>query len=116
MLDPLVTSRPRHVRRRQRRPEKAPSKSFSRVKGIDAATLASSLQLQEQRREVICSFLALAMKLGFVALSAGSLVKVCIAYHQRLDRHGELASILNVESAKLINLQKALLDRSRHFV
>ncbi len=46
------------------------------------------------------------MKLGFVALSAGSLVKVCIAYHQRLDRHGELASILHGESAKLINLQK----------
>ncbi len=73
---------------------------------MDAATLASSLQLQEQRRELVCSFLALAMKLGLLALGVVSLVKLCLAYQQRLDRHGELSAVLGVESVKLNNLQK----------
>ena len=73
---------------------------------IDAATLASNLQLQEERRELVCSLLALATKLGLLALGVASLVKLCLAYQQRLDRHGELSAVLAVESTKLNNLQK----------
>ncbi len=50
--------------------------------------------------------MALSMKLGLLALVSVSLVKICLAYHQRLDRHGELASILSVESERLKGFQK----------
>ena len=73
---------------------------------LDAATLASKLQLKEQRRELFYSLVALSMKLGLLALVSVSLVKICIAYHQRLDRHGELAAILSVESERLKGFQK----------
>ncbi len=67
--------------------------------------MASKLQLQEQRRELLCSFLALAMKLCLLGLGLVSLVRLCIAYQQRLDRHGELSAVLDVEAEKLKNLQ-----------
>ncbi len=73
---------------------------------MDAATLASTLQLQTDRREYIYGFLLLAMKFGLLALGTASLIKLCFSYHQRLSRHAELAAILNVESAKLVDLQK----------
>ena len=72
----------------------------------DAATLASKLQLQEQRRELVCSFLALVMKLGLLSLGFVSLVKLCFAYQQRLDRYVEISAVLEVESEKLNGLQK----------
>ena len=73
---------------------------------MDTATLASKLQLQEQRREMLCSFLALAMKMGLLSLGLVSLVRLCFAYQQRLERHGEVSAVLNVESVKLKGLQK----------
>ncbi len=73
---------------------------------MDAATVASNLQLQEQRREINFSLLALTMKLGLVSLAVVSLVKLSIAYQERLDRHGELSAVLNLESAKLRTLQQ----------
>ena len=73
---------------------------------IDAATLASKLQLQEQRREMVCSLLALAMKLGLFSLCLVSLIRLCFAYQQRLDRHSEVSAVLNIESVKLKGLQK----------
>ena len=102
---PLVQSRSRNsIRPRARRQKQRPATPlFERV---DAATLASQLQLQEQRRDVIYSFLALAMKLGLLVIGCASLLKLGLAYYQRVDRHGELYSVLDVESAKLISLQK----------
>ncbi|HGY5550010.1 MAG TPA: hypothetical protein ACN46X_10000 [Prochlorococcus sp.] len=73
---------------------------------MDAATVASTLQLQEQRREINFSLLALTMKLGLVSLAVVSLVKLSIAYQERLDRHSELSAVLNLESAKLRTLQQ----------
>ena len=73
---------------------------------IDAATLAAELQLQAERREKLCSLLALGMKLGLVMLGAVSLVKVSLAYQERLDRHAELAAVVDVESGKLYHLQQ----------
>ena len=73
---------------------------------IDAATLASMLQLQEQRRELIYSVFALVMKIGLLSLGALSLLKLAFAYQQRVERHGELSAVLEVESAKLNTLQK----------
>ena len=46
------------------------------------------------------------MKVGLLALFSVSLVKLCFVYHQRLDRHGELSTILSVESKRLGDFQK----------
>ena len=46
------------------------------------------------------------MKLGLLSLGVVSLVKLSFAYHQRLERHGELASVLETESLKLSSLNK----------
>ncbi|WP_231901253.1 hypothetical protein [Prochlorococcus sp. MIT 1303] len=73
---------------------------------MDAFTMASTLQLQEQRREINFSLLALTMKLGLVSLCVVTLVKLSIAYQERLDRHGELVAVLNLESAQLNTLQQ----------
>jgi len=68
--------------------------------------LASKLQLQEERRELAYSSLALAMKLGLFSLGAVSLIKLSIAYHHRLDRFGELVAVMNVETSRLNNIQR----------
>ncbi len=73
---------------------------------MNAATLAAELQLQTERREKLCSLLALAVKFGLVALGAVSLVKLSLAYQERLDRHGELAAVVDVEASKLHHLQQ----------
>lgn len=83
-----------------------PRTSPSELGKLDAATLASQLQLQTERREKLCSALALGVKFGLVVLGAVSLVKLSFAYQERLDRHGELAAVVDVESGKLRDLQQ----------
>ena len=97
------------VRRRSRqRPvqERSAQPPATATSQVDAATLAAELQLQVERREILCSALALAVKLGLVALGGVSLVKLSFAYQERLDRHGELAAVVEVESSKLNQLQQ----------
>jgi hypothetical protein len=53
-----------------------------------------------------CSVLALAVKVGLVILGGVSLIRLSGAYQERLDRHGELAAVVAVETAKLEGLQK----------
>ena len=72
---------------------------------MDAASLAAAIQRQADRRELQCSLLALAAKLGLVLLGVVSLLRLSGAYQQRLDRHEELAAVVDVESAKLQSLQ-----------
>ena len=71
-----------------------------------AAYLASELQLETERRELLCSALALTVKFGLVGLGVVSLVKLSMAYQQRLDRHSELAAVVDVETGKLRHLQQ----------
>ena len=80
--------------------------AFSKGQKLDAATLASILQLQEQRRDLVYSLIAFAMKLGLLTLGMASLIKLGLASHQRVNRHSELSSVLDVESVRLISLQK----------
>ncbi len=100
----LVETRPK-TRRRARARKKDVRPLETQNQRVDAATLASVLQLQEQRREMVYSFIALSMKLGLLLLGAGSLVKLAISSHHRLIRHAELSSVLDVETARLIRLQ-----------
>ena len=73
---------------------------------VNAASLASTLQLQEQQRDFIYSVIALGMKLGLLLISAVSVFKLGIASHQRVERHSEISAVLAVESARLASLQE----------
>ena len=72
----------------------------------DAATIAAEIQRQTDRREVQCSLLALTVKAGLIILGAVSLIRLSGAYQERLARHGELAAVVEIESAKLNTLQQ----------
>ena len=72
----------------------------------DAATLAALLQRQNDRRELFCSSLALSVKLGLMLLGVVSLIRLSMAYQERLERHGEMAAVVDVETSKLESLQR----------
>ena len=55
---------------------------------------------------MLCSGLALAVKIGLISLGGVSLVRLSMAYQERLDRHGELAAVVDVEPNKLHGLQQ----------
>ncbi len=103
---PQTLVKPISRSQRNPRPRKRQSKpSTFKKQRLDAATIASKLQLQEQHRDLIYSLIALVMKLGLIAIGGVSLIKLGLASHQRVERHAELTSLLNVESAKLRRLQ-----------
>jgi hypothetical protein len=43
----------------------------------------------------------LTVKLGLVAMAGVSLVRLAVAYQERMDRQGELAAVLQLEESKL---------------
>lgn len=73
---------------------------------VDAVTRAALIQSQGDRRDMLCSGLALAVKIGLISLGGVSLVRLSMAYQERLDRHGELAAVVDVETNKLRGLQQ----------
>jgi hypothetical protein len=73
---------------------------------MTAAERAAALQRQQDQRELICSAIGLTVKLGLVAVSCVSLVQLAGAYRARLDRHGELEAILNVQANRLRRAQE----------
>lgn len=75
-------------------------------KPMDAASLAALLQHQNDRRELVCSSLALIVKLGLILLGGVSVVRLSMAYQERLERHGEMAAVVDVEATKLQVLQR----------
>ena len=105
MFSSLVETRPKY--RSRLRPRKRNSKSVPQYsKQVDAATLAASIQLQQQQRELVYSLIALVMKIGLLLIGTTSLFKLGMASHQRVGRYTELSSILEVESVTLIGLQE----------
>ena len=101
----LDKTRPRkNQRTRQNLPRSSSNQKKS--KRIDAATLASNLQLQEQRREFVYSIFALGMKFGLLSLGALSIFNLGFSSINRAGRHSEITSALASESQKLINLQR----------
>ena len=73
---------------------------------LDAGARAALIQNQGDRRDMLCSGLALAVKIGLISLGGVSLVRLSMAYQERLDRHGELAAVVDVETNKLRGLQQ----------
>ena len=105
MALPQVEAKPiSRSKSRKRYKRYRPASKFTQR--VDAATLASTLQLQEQQRDFIYSLIALAMKIGLLTIGTLSLIKLGIASYQRVVRHSELSSALNTQSEKLITLQK----------
>ena len=72
----------------------------------DAASIAAAIQRQTDQQELQCSLLALAAKAGLVLLGAVSLIRLSVAYQERMDRHSEIAAVVSIESAKLETLQQ----------
>ena len=89
------------------RPRKRNIKTVSpRKQKVDTATLAASMQLQEQQREFAYSVIALIMKLGVLVVVVSSITKLGLASHKRLTSYVGLASALDIESQQLKKVQK----------
>lgn len=65
------------------------------------STGAEALSLDEERRELVCSLIGLAVKLGLVVVAGVSLCRLAGAYQERMDRQGELSAVLEIENAQL---------------
>ena len=57
---------------------------MSSGRSVNAATLASKMQLQEQQRDFIYSVIALGMKVGLLAISVVSIFKLGIVEYDAL--------------------------------
>ncbi len=68
--------------------------------------MAAAIQQQTDQQELQCSLLALAAKAGLVLLGAVSLIRLSVAYQERMDRHSEIAAVVSIESTKLETLQQ----------
>jgi hypothetical protein len=86
--------------------QRSKSSDRSAKEPVDAVTRAALIQSQGDRRDILCSGLALAVKIGLISLGGVSLVRLSMAYQERLDRHGELAAVVDVETNKLRGLQQ----------
>ena len=71
-----------------------------------AATRAATIQRQLDRQELHCSLIALAAKSALILAGSVSVVRLSVAYQERLERHGEIAAVVNLESRKLETLQR----------
>ncbi len=63
------------------------------------------IQRKLDRQELHCSLIALGAKVGLILLGCVSVVRLSVAYQERLARHGEIAAVVAVETAKLESLQ-----------
>ena len=70
-----------------------------------AVTRAATIQRQLDRQELHCSLIALAAKVALILVGCVSVVRLSLAYKERLDRHGEIAAVVNLESKRLETLQ-----------
>ena len=70
-----------------------------------AANRAASIQRQLDRQELHCSLIALAAKAALILVGCVSVARMSVAYQERLDRHGEIAAVVNLEAKRLETLQ-----------
>lgn len=65
------------------------------------ATDGHLLALSNERQELLCSVIGLMVKFGLIAVAGVSLLRLAGAYQQRMERQGEIAAVLELETAKL---------------
>ncbi len=105
MAEPQIKPKEYNVplRRRSRRRSRS---VYLTAKKINAAKLASSLQLQEDQRELTYSKIALFIKSGLLVIAFASSLKLGLASHQRVNRNREINNVLQTEIIKLQHMQK----------
>ena len=81
------------------------SRSTDQPSSEAAANRAASIQRQLDRQELHCSLIALAAKAALILVGCVSVARMSVAYQERLDRHGEIAAVVNLEAKKLETLQ-----------
>ena len=81
------------------------SRSTDQPSAEAAANRAASIQRQLDRQELHCSLIALAAKGALILVGCVSVARLSVAYQERLDRHGEIAAVVNLEAKKLETLQ-----------
>lgn len=59
------------------------------------------LSLSSERQELLCSLVGLTVKVSLVVLTGVSLLRLGVAYQERMERQGELKAVLDLESSKL---------------
>jgi hypothetical protein len=62
---------------------------------------AQQISLSSERQELLCSVIGLMVKLGLVAVAGVSLFRLAGAYQERMERQGEIAAVIELETAKL---------------
>nr|ABD96470.1 unknown [uncultured marine type-A Synechococcus GOM 5D20] len=82
-----------------------PSRVGDQASAEAAVNRAASIQRQLDRQELHCSLIALAAKAAIFLVGCVSVARLSVAYQERLDRHGEIAAVVNLESKKLETLQ-----------
>ena len=81
------------------------SRSTDQPSAEAAANRAASIQLQLDRQELHCCLIALAAKAALILVGCVSVARMSVAYQERLDRHGEIAAVVNLEAKRLETLQ-----------
>lgn len=71
---------------------------------------AHAIALSNDRQELLCSLIGLLVKFGLVAVAGVSLYRLAGAYQERMERHGEIAAVIQLESVKL-NKARQRLDK-----
>jgi len=56
--------------------------------------------VSSERQELICSLIGLCVKCSLIAVVAISLLRLAVAYQERMERQGELSAVLELEQAK----------------
>ncbi|WP_255003825.1 hypothetical protein [Cyanobium sp. HWJ4-Hawea] len=59
------------------------------------------LSLSSASQELLCSLVGLTVKLSLVAVTGVSLMRLGVAYQERMERQGELSAVLELENSKL---------------
>ena len=57
--------------------------------------------LSSESQKLVCSVLGLTLKLSLVVVTGVSLMRLAVAYQERMERQGELKAVLDLETGKL---------------
>lgn len=58
------------------------------------------------RPELLCSVIGLAVKLGLLTVAGVSLLRLAGVYQERMERQGEIAAVLELQTAKLMKARQ----------
>ncbi len=83
----------------------APQPALALASGVSPLPEHPGLRPSSAQQELICSAIGLTLKLGLALVAGVSLARLAGAYQERLDRHGEISAVLEIQRAKLLKAQ-----------